>query len=60
MPLIHLLLFLVVIGVALYIIETYIPMAEPIKLLIRVIVAIVVVLMLLQLVGVVGPVFPVR
>lgn len=51
---ITLLLTLVILGFALYLVETYIPMAAPIKLLIRVIVVIIVVLVLLQLIGVKG------
>ncbi len=55
MSLIVLILVLAVVGLGLYLIETYIPMAPPIKLVIRVVVVIAVVLWLLQLFGVVGP-----
>jgi hypothetical protein len=55
MSIIMLILVLAVIGLALYLIETYIPMAPPIKLVIRVIIIIALVLWLLQLFGVVGP-----
>lgn len=48
------LIVLVVIGVVLYLIENYIPMSPPIKLLIRVVVVLFVVLWLLRLV--VGPI----
>ena len=55
MPLIQLVLVLAVLGLALYLIETYIPMSPPIKMIIRVVVIIAVVLWLLQLIGFVGP-----
>lgn len=58
MPLITLLIVLVIIGVCLYLVETYIPMSPPIVILIRVIVVIFVVLYLLQMLGVVGPSVP--
>jgi hypothetical protein len=47
--LISLILLLVVVGVVLYLIETYIPMSPPIKTVIRVVVVIVLCLYLLQL-----------
>jgi len=47
-----LILSLVVIGVVLYLIETYIPMAAPIKLVIRVVVVVAIVLWLLRLFGI--------
>jgi hypothetical protein len=43
---------LVVIGVALYLIETYIPMSPPIKTVIRVVVVLVLVLWLLRAFGI--------
>jgi len=49
---ITLLLFLVVLGVGLYLIETYVPMAAPIKLIIRIVVVIFIVLLLLKAFGV--------
>jgi len=58
MSLISLLLILIVIGVCLYLVETYVPMAAPIKTIIRVVVVLVVVLWLLQIFGVVGPTVP--
>ena len=58
MSLIGLILVLALIGLALYLIETYIPMSPPIKLVIRIVVIIVVVLWLLQLIGFVGPSVP--
>ncbi len=58
MSLIGLILILVIIGVCLYLIETYIPMSPPIKLVIRIVVVIVLVLWLLQIFGIVGPTVP--
>lgn len=58
MSLISLLLVLVIVGVCLYLIETYIPMSPPIKTVIRVVVVIVCVLWLLQLFGITGPSVP--
>jgi len=58
MSIITLIFVLALVGLALYLIETYIPMAEPFKLVIRVVVVIVVVLWLLQIIGVVGPNVP--
>ena len=49
---ISLLVLLVVIGVALYLVETCIPMAAPIKTVIRVVVVLLLVLWLLKLFGV--------
>lgn len=50
MGLIQLLVVLIILGVALYLVETYIPMSPPIKTVIRVIVVLVLLLWLLQLV----------
>lgn len=58
MSLIMLVLYLVILGVALYMLETYVPMSPPIKLLIRVVIVIVVVLWLLQIFGITGPTVP--
>ena len=55
MSLIYLLLVLVIIGVALYLVETYIPMDPPIKVIIRVIVIILIIVWLLQAIGFMGP-----
>lgn len=51
MSLITLVVVLVLFAVALYLIETYIPMAPPIKTVLRVVVVLVLVLWLLQLLG---------
>jgi len=48
MGLIELIVLLVVVGVLLYFVETYIPMAPPIKLIIRVVVVLVMVLWLVR------------
>jgi predicted permease len=49
---ITIILILVIIGVALYMVENYIPMSPPIKTIIRVIVVILLVLWLLKVFGV--------
>ena len=49
---IALLLTLVLIGVLLYLIETYVPMSPPVKTIIRVVVVILLVLWLLRIFGV--------
>lgn len=49
---ISLILLLVVLGVGLYLIETYVPMAAPIKLIIRIVVVIFIVLILLRAFGI--------
>lgn len=49
---IELLLILVICGVALYLVESYIPMSPPIKVVIRVIVVIILVLVLLRAFGI--------
>jgi hypothetical protein len=57
MSLIGLILVLVIIGVGLYLINTYVPMAAPIKTILNVVVIIVVMIWLLSAIGVVGPLF---
>ena len=51
-------IYLMLIGVILYLIETYIPMAAPIKLVIRIVVVVCLVLWLMQLFGISGPPMP--
>ncbi len=51
MPLINLIIVLIVIGVILYLVNTFIPMAPPIKTVINMIVVIVLCLWLLNLFG---------
>lgn len=58
MSLITLIVVLVVLGVGLYCIETYVPMAPPFKIIIRVVVVLCVVLWLLQLFGVLNVAVP--
>lgn len=60
MSLISLLIVLVVVGVCLYLVETYIPLSPPIKLVIRVIVVLFLVVWLLQIFGIVGPTLNLR
>ena len=55
MSIISVVIILVVIGVCLYLIETYVPMPPPIKLIIRVIVILLLVVWLLQIFGITGP-----
>jgi hypothetical protein len=50
--LISLLVVLVIVGVALYLIETYVPMAPPFKTVLRVVVVLALVLYLLQAFGI--------
>lgn len=54
MPLINLIVILVVIGVLLWLVNTYIPMDRKIKNILNIVVVIVVVLWLLQVFGVLG------
>lgn len=56
MSLISVLIVLVIVGVCLYLAETYIPMAPPIKTVIRVIVVLFLIVWLLQTFAIVGPV----
>lgn len=51
MTIIELLFLLVVIGVGLYLVNTYIPMAQPIKTIINVVVVVLVILWLCELFG---------
>ena len=55
MNLISIVVFLVIIGVCLYLVETYIPLSPPIKVVIRVVIVLVIVLWLLQAFGITGP-----
>jgi len=57
-PLLTLIVVLVIIGLCLYLVETYIPMSPPIKVVLRVVVVLVLVVWLLSLVGIVGPTLP--
>jgi len=52
MDIISLLIVLVILGVALYLIETYIPMSPPIKTILRVVVVLFIVIWLLRFLGI--------
>ncbi len=52
MPLINIVLVLVVVGVCLWLVNTYVPMAAPIKTIINVVVVLFLVLWLLSLFGI--------
>lgn len=54
MPLVHVLLVLIVVGVLLWLVNTYIPMAGSIKSILNAVVVIVVVLWLLNVFGLMG------
>jgi len=54
MPIIQLIIFLAVIGLLLYLLNTYIPMAPPIKNIINIVVVVAVILWLLQVFGILG------
>jgi len=54
MPLINLVIVLLVVGVLLWVVNTYIPMDRKIKNILNIVVVIVVVIWLLQVFGVVG------
>jgi hypothetical protein len=56
MPLISVIVVLIVIGVVLWLINTYVPMQPPFKTIINVLVILILCLWLLSLVGVVGPI----
>jgi hypothetical protein len=56
MPLINIIVILVVIGVGLWAINQYIPMAAPIKTILNIVVTLVVCLWLLQVFGIIGSV----
>ncbi|HZI89856.1 MAG TPA: Thivi_2564 family membrane protein [Candidatus Polarisedimenticolia bacterium] len=60
MPLVHIVLVLIVVGVLLWLINTYIPMDAKIKSLLNIVVMIAVILWLLQAFGVLGPISRVR
>jgi hypothetical protein len=60
MPLIHLVIILVVIGVILWLINSYIPMQGTIKRILNAVVVIAVVIWLLSVFGVIGPLSAIR
>ena len=60
MPLINLLLILVVVGVLLWLVNTYLPMDPKIKTILNIVVVIVVVIWLLRAFGILGSLSQVR
>jgi hypothetical protein len=60
MPLIHVIVVLVVVGVILWLINSYIPMAGSIKSILNAVVIIVVVLWLLSVFGLIGELSTIR
>jgi len=60
MPLINIVIALVVIGVVLWAINRYIPMADSIKTILNIVVVIVVCLWLLQVFGIIGSIHGLR
>jgi hypothetical protein len=60
MPLVTLVMYLVIVGVLLWLINNYIPMDGKIKQIVNVLVVVVVVVWLLQVFGVMGPLNRIR
>ena len=60
MPLITIIIVLVVVGVALWAINTYIPMAKPVKTILNVVVVAVLCLWLLQTFGIIDSIKSIR
>ena len=60
MPLINLVVVLIVVGVLLWLVNTYIPMDRKIKQILNIVVVIVVVIWLLQVFGVIGSLGSIR
>ena len=56
MPLVSLIAILIVVGVVLWLINTYIPMASAIKSLLNIVVFVVVLVWVLQGFGIIGPI----
>ncbi len=57
MDIVQILVLLVVIGVILWLVNTYIPMAAPIKTIINIVVVLLVCVWLLRIFGILGPVY---
>ena len=55
MTLVGLIITLVIVGLILYLVNTYVPMAQPIKTILNVVVVILVILWLIQAFGLLGP-----
>ncbi|MDZ4199775.1 MAG: Thivi_2564 family membrane protein [Kiritimatiellia bacterium] len=60
MPLLNLVIVLVIVGVALWAINRFIPMARPIKTILNLVVVVIVCLWLLQTFGIIDPVRGIR
>ena len=60
MPLITVIIVLVVVGVALWAINTYIPMAKPVKTILNIVVVVILCLWLLQTFGVIDSIRGIR
>jgi len=60
MSLFYILAVLVIVGLCLYLIETFVPLSPPIKIVIQVIVVLFLILWLLQTFGIVGPTINLR
>jgi hypothetical protein len=60
MPLIHLVIVLIVVGVLLWLVNSYIPMDAKIKKILNVVVVVIVILWLLSAFGVIGSLSSVR
>ena len=60
MPLINLVIVLLVVGVLLWLVNTYIPMDRKIKNILNIVVVIVVVIWLLQVIGILGSMDSIR
>ena len=60
MPLVTLVVYLIIVGMLLWLINNYIPMDHKIKQIINVVVIVVVVVWLLQVLGVMGPLNRIR
>jgi len=60
MPLINIIIILVVVGVVLWAINTYIPMAQPVKTILNIVVVLVLCVWLLQTFGIIGSIQGIR
>ncbi len=57
MDIVQILVLLVIVGVILWLVNTYIPMAAPIKTIINIVVILLVCVWLLRIFGILGPVY---
>jgi undecaprenyl pyrophosphate phosphatase UppP len=56
MPLVHIVLVLIIVGVLLWLINSFIPMDSKIKSILNIVVVIAVIIWLLQALGILGPI----